>query len=73
MVCIKVTDWGALETPSSTTPLSAAKTSRWVLSMELWTFPVMPANWTDKSSSRPRLSGGLARVACRCLAAAMAS
>ena len=42
MVCIRVTDWGALETPSSTTPLSAAKTSRWVWSMELCTEPVMP-------------------------------
>ena len=43
-VCIRVTDWGALDTPSSTTPLSAAKTSKWVLSMVFWTFPVIPAS-----------------------------
>ena len=72
-VCCKVTDWGALDTPSATTPLSAAKTSRWVFSTRLHTFPVIPASWMDKLSSRPRLPGGLASRSCRSRAASMAA
>ena len=54
---------GALETPSSTTPLSAAKTRRCFFSILLCTRPVIPASCTERSSSRPRLPGGLASCA----------
>ena len=60
MVCCFVTDCGALETPSATTPLSAAKTSSCFLLSALCTRPVIPASWMEISSSRPRLPGGLA-------------
>ena len=71
--CCTVTDRGAQDTPSSTTPLSAANTATRHLSIRGHTRPVTPARRTDMSSSAPRLPGGLASCACRCRAAAMAS
>ena len=59
-VCCFVTDCGALETPSATTPLSAAKTTSCFLLSALCTRPVIPASWMESSSSRPRLPGGFA-------------
>ena len=63
IVCESVTERGALETPSSTTPLSAAKTRRCFFSILLCTRPVIPASCTERSSSLPRLPGGLASCA----------
>ena len=71
--CCTVTERGAQDTPSSTTPLSAANTATRQRFMGGHTRPVTPARRTDISSSAPRLPGGLASCACRCRAAAMAS
>ena len=71
--CCRVTDRGAQDTPSSTTPLSAANTATRHLSMAGHTCPVMPASRTEMVSSSPRLPGGLASSACRFSAASMAA
>ena len=71
--CCNVTDGGVQDTPSATTPLSAANTATRHLSMAGHTCPVTPASRMDSSSSCPRLPGGLASCACRRRAASMAA
>ena len=71
MACCKVTDRGAQDTPSSTTPLSAANTTTRQLSIFGHTWPVMPARRMAISSSAPKLPGGLASSACRFRAASI--
>ena len=71
--CCRVTERGAQDTPSSTTPLSAANTATRHLSMAGQNCPVMPASRMEMVSSAPRLPGGLASAACRFSAAVMAA
>ena len=61
--CCSVTDWGAQDTPSATTPLSAANTATRHFLTVGHTRPVTPAMRTVMSSSFPRLPGGLASSA----------
>ena len=61
--CRKVTDWGAQDTPSVTTPLSAANTATRHFPIAGQTWPVTPAMRTAISSNLPRLPGGLASSA----------
>ena len=61
--CCTVTDWGAQDTPSATTPLSAANTATRHFFTSGQTRPVTPAMRTAMSSSLPRLPGGLANSA----------
>ena len=71
--CCTVTDWGAQDTPSATTPLSAASTVTRHRSIRGRGVLRMPASRMDMSSRAPRLPGGLASSACRRRAASMAS
>ena len=71
--CCTVTDWGAQDTPSATTPLSAASTVTRHRRTSGRAVRRTPASRMDISSSAPRLPGGLASSACRRRAASMAS
>ena len=71
--CCTVTDWGAQDTPSATTPLSAASTVTRHRRTSGRAVRRIPASRMDISSSAPRLPGGLASSACRRRAASMAS
>ena len=63
IACCSVTDRGAQDTPSSTTPLAAANTATRHASMGAHTCPVTPARRMERVSSSPRLPGGLASAA----------